>query len=395
MAPGGQAGTSSKIENYLGFPTGISGQALAGRAQVQAQKFGARLALSRAVVGLDCDARARTRSSSTDGESIRGPRRSSIATGARYRKLDVAGLRALRGRRHLLRGDGDGGASSAPTRRSSSSAAATRPARPRSSSRAARARAHARSRRGPGGDDVGLPGAADRALGPDHPASALRGDARSRATPRCASVTWTDAASGASETTRPARSIFVMIGAEPNTRVVAGCLELDAQGFVCTGARAGADADSPYATSRARRLRGRRRALGIGQARRLGRRRRLGRGPGDPSLPQPGACLGGGAAGAAGKPLAQLSKHAKDCLDADPPARRDHDAPGRGRRGHREPDEPARPRPHHRRRRRRPERHRHLFAGRRAVPLRARLDAVPDDAADDRHPDAVARASAG
>ena len=43
MAPGGQAGTSSKIENYLGFPTGISGQALAGRAQVQAQKFGARL----------------------------------------------------------------------------------------------------------------------------------------------------------------------------------------------------------------------------------------------------------------------------------------------------------------------------------------------------------------
>ena len=54
-APGGQAGTSSKIENYLGFPTGISGQALAGRAQVQAQKFGARLAISRAVVGLDCD----------------------------------------------------------------------------------------------------------------------------------------------------------------------------------------------------------------------------------------------------------------------------------------------------------------------------------------------------
>ena len=48
-APGGQAGASSRIENYLGFPTGISGQALAGRAQVQAQKFGARLAVSRAV----------------------------------------------------------------------------------------------------------------------------------------------------------------------------------------------------------------------------------------------------------------------------------------------------------------------------------------------------------
>jgi len=49
---------------------------------------------------------------------------------------------------------------------------------------------------------------------------------------------------------RPATSIFVMIGAEPNTQWAAGCLALDPQGFVCTGARAGADADSPYATSR-------------------------------------------------------------------------------------------------------------------------------------------------
>ena len=55
----------------------------------------------------------------------------------------------------------------------------------------------------------------------------------------------------ANATTRPARSIFVMIGAEPNTQWAAGCLELDAQGFICTGAEAGADADSPYATSRA------------------------------------------------------------------------------------------------------------------------------------------------
>src|SRR3712207_8424201 len=52
---GGQAGTSSKIENYLGFPTGISGQALAGRAQVQAQKFGARIAVPRTVARLDCE----------------------------------------------------------------------------------------------------------------------------------------------------------------------------------------------------------------------------------------------------------------------------------------------------------------------------------------------------
>ncbi len=51
-APGGQAGTSSKIENYLGFPTGISGQALAGRAWIQGQKFGARFAIARAATGI-------------------------------------------------------------------------------------------------------------------------------------------------------------------------------------------------------------------------------------------------------------------------------------------------------------------------------------------------------
>src|SRR6187200_1107230 len=95
MAPGGQAGTSSKIENYLGFPTGISGQALAGRAQVQAQKFGARLALSRAVVGLDCDEAPYTLRLE-DGQSIRA-RAVVVATGARYRKLDVPGYERFEG----------------------------------------------------------------------------------------------------------------------------------------------------------------------------------------------------------------------------------------------------------------------------------------------------------
>ena len=55
-APGGQAAASSKIENYLGFPTGISGQALSGRALTQAEKFGAKLAVTRRVVRLRCDA---------------------------------------------------------------------------------------------------------------------------------------------------------------------------------------------------------------------------------------------------------------------------------------------------------------------------------------------------
>src|SRR5437868_11716274 len=53
-APGGQAGSSSKIENYLGFPTGISGQALAGRAFTQAEKFGAQVIIANPATGLDC-----------------------------------------------------------------------------------------------------------------------------------------------------------------------------------------------------------------------------------------------------------------------------------------------------------------------------------------------------
>jgi thioredoxin reductase (NADPH) len=51
---GGQAGASARIENYLGFPTGISGQALTGRAFVQAQKFGAEIAIPVEVTGLNC-----------------------------------------------------------------------------------------------------------------------------------------------------------------------------------------------------------------------------------------------------------------------------------------------------------------------------------------------------
>jgi len=56
-SPGGQAGTSSKIENYLGFPTGISGQELAGRAYTQAQKFGAQMLIAKNANGLACDRR--------------------------------------------------------------------------------------------------------------------------------------------------------------------------------------------------------------------------------------------------------------------------------------------------------------------------------------------------
>ena len=85
MAPGGQAGTSSRIENYLGFPTGISGQALAGRAQIQAEKFGARLVIARAATGLDCRD-GRFAIALDDGQELLA-RSVVVATGATYRTL--------------------------------------------------------------------------------------------------------------------------------------------------------------------------------------------------------------------------------------------------------------------------------------------------------------------
>ena len=84
-APGGQAGTSSRIENYLGFPTGISGQALAGRAWIQSQKFGARFVVSRAVSRIDCETYP-FRLTLDDERSLLA-RAVIVASGATYRTL--------------------------------------------------------------------------------------------------------------------------------------------------------------------------------------------------------------------------------------------------------------------------------------------------------------------
>ena len=86
-APGGQAGTSSKIENYLGFPTGISGLALAGRALSQAQKFGANLSVASQAVSLHCERRPYV-IDLAEGESVRASI-VVIASGAQYRTLGI------------------------------------------------------------------------------------------------------------------------------------------------------------------------------------------------------------------------------------------------------------------------------------------------------------------
>jgi thioredoxin reductase (NADPH) len=89
-APGGQAGTSARIENYLGFPTGITGHALAGRAFTQAQKFGAHIGIPCEVKALYCD-RQPPAVELADGRRIMG-RTVVIATGAEYRRPAVEGL---------------------------------------------------------------------------------------------------------------------------------------------------------------------------------------------------------------------------------------------------------------------------------------------------------------
>ena len=95
-APGGQAGASSRIENYLGFPTGISGQALAGRAFVQAQKFGAHVAIPVKVKTLHCE-EVPHRLDLTCGGSLLA-RAVVIATGAVYRRPALEGLDRFEGR---------------------------------------------------------------------------------------------------------------------------------------------------------------------------------------------------------------------------------------------------------------------------------------------------------
>jgi len=95
-APGGQAGASSKIENYLGFPTGISGQELASSAAAQAQKFGAKMVVARSIVELKCDRRP-YELVMEDGSSLFA-RTIVIATGVRYNIPSLDHLDRFKGR---------------------------------------------------------------------------------------------------------------------------------------------------------------------------------------------------------------------------------------------------------------------------------------------------------
>ena len=247
MAPGGQAGTSSKIENYLGFPTGISGQALAGRAQVQAQKFGARLAISRAVTGLDCAAHP-YRLHLDDGQSL-SARAVVIATGARYRKLDVENYARFEGQ----------GIHYAATAMESQLCTGEEVAIVGGGNSAGQAAVFLSRTvkhvhilvRGRGLAETMSDYLVQRITSSPritlHPGTEITGLAGDRVLDR---VTWTNRTTGQAET-REIGNIFVMIGAEPNTEWLDGCLELDQRGFVRTGKDdSGIALSSPFATTR-------------------------------------------------------------------------------------------------------------------------------------------------
>ncbi len=93
-APGGQAGTSSRIENYLGFPFGISGDELAHRALQQGTRLGATIVVTRSVDGIDVDKRTLT----LDGGDVIYAKAILLTTGVSWRRLDIASLERLRGR---------------------------------------------------------------------------------------------------------------------------------------------------------------------------------------------------------------------------------------------------------------------------------------------------------
>jgi thioredoxin reductase (NADPH) len=235
---GGQAGASARIENYLGFPTGISGQALAGRAFVQAQKFGAEIMIPARATALD-------RSNATpDGEfSLRlgdGRRLRSttvvIASGARYRRPAVAGLSEFEGR-------GVSYWASAFEAKMSAQSEIVLVGGGNSAGQAAvflaqhatrvfmliRGASLAKSMSRYLVDRIGA--TPNIELRPHTELTQLYGSLEEGLT----AVSWRDGQSGLEEK-RPIRHVFLFVGADPETTWLAGCgVALDPDGFVLTG----------------------------------------------------------------------------------------------------------------------------------------------------------------
>ncbi len=230
-APGGQAGSSSKIENYLGFPTGISGQELASGAYAQAQKFGAQVMIAADAVGLSCQRRPYA-IQVADGSPV--PARTVIiASGAEYRKLSLPNLSQFEGagvyygatfiEAQVCRDEEVivvGGGNSA----GQAAVFLAQTAR----------RVHMVVR------SEGLADSMSRYLIrriEDSPVIALRTQTEIAALEgngHLERVRCRDRRTGNHET-HDVRHVFVMTGAVPSTRWLGGCVGLDARGFVKTG----------------------------------------------------------------------------------------------------------------------------------------------------------------
>lgn len=239
-APGGQAGPSSRIENYLGFPTGISGQALAGRAWIQGQKFGAKFSIARGATDIeksgdlfvvttevDCPVRART---------------VILACGATYRRLDLEDY-------ETYEGQGMHYAATALEAQFCSGTEVVVVGGGNSAGQAAvflsghASHVHILVRGGGLADSMSdylvsrIEQSRRITLHTNAELTRLEGD---RILKR---ATWT--VGGGRTVTNDISNIFVMIGAVPNTRWMGDCGKLDDKGFVLTGA----DGASPFQTA--------------------------------------------------------------------------------------------------------------------------------------------------
>jgi len=236
-APGGQAGSSSKIENYLGFPMGVTGQDLAGRALTQAVKFGAELMIAKSATRLSCE--KRPYQIEVDPGSRIAARAVVIATGARYRKLKIDNLARFEGagvyygataiEAQLCRDDDVvivGGGNSAGQAAMFLSQTAKHVDILVRSAGLSESMSRYLIRRIEDSPNIQL-----------HPRTeivALDGNGRLER------VTWRDNASGET-TTHEVQHVFSMTGAVPSTGWIQGCLALDEDGFIKAGADLSAD----------------------------------------------------------------------------------------------------------------------------------------------------------
>ena len=253
---GGQAGASARIENYLGFPSGISGMALAGRAFNQALKFGAEIAIPLEVAKLGCGGPgASFRLQFTNGGSVRA-RTIVVASGARYRRPPIPNLEVFEGRgisywaspveAKLCEGEEValvGGGNSA------GQAVVFLAPKVKRLHLVVRGRGLEASMSRYLIDRIAaLPNVV---LHTGTEVAQLEGDETTGLT----SVVFRERATGATRTC-PLRHLFLFIGADPNASWLNGCVAVDSKGFVLTGARnpcgdsAAARSVSPHETSR-------------------------------------------------------------------------------------------------------------------------------------------------